>query len=214
MKYLFIFLIFLFIGIGITFGFSVWKKEKAVVLTKITPPQENRFSIEPAPKQTLTGLVATMSGQILWQSRIATQPAERKDLKQIKQAELLVTGKESSASVIFKDAVTINLFSESEIEFVQTLPVNFVFRQNKGKINYVKKGSIPLSVRSLHLLMTFTDGEYFLNTDSENHTMELTVKKGLVKAAYNNLQFETQTIEIKEGEKFVFEDDSRTGEIK
>jgi hypothetical protein len=212
-KYLYIFLFSFIVGVGIAFGFSFWKKEKAVIVPKISP-QEEKFSIDSPPKQSLKGIITSQSGQILWQSRVATEPAEINDLKQIQQAELLVTGKESNISINFKDAVAITLSSESEIEFLQTLPVNFVFRQNKGEINYVKKGSIPFSVRSMHLLMTFTDGEYLLNIDSENHTLELVVKKGLVKAAYNNIQYETQNIKIIEGEKFVFDDDSRTGEIK
>jgi len=213
MKYLYLFLTFLLIGIGVAFGYSFWKKGKSTTITKISPTEE-QFSIEPPPKQSMTGTVATMSGQILWQSRTATQPAEIKELKQVQQAELLATGKDSAISVIFKDAVTVNLSPQSEIEFIQTLPVNFVFRQNKGEINYLKKGTIPLSIRSLHLLMTLVDGEYSLNTDAENHTLELTVKKGFVRAAYNNLQYETQTVEINEGEKYIFDDDSRSGEIK
>jgi hypothetical protein len=212
-KNLYLFFIFLFIGIGIAFGYSVWKKEKVTIVQKISP-QEEKFSIESPPKQSQKGVVASMSGQILWQSRIAAEPAEIKDLKQVQQAELLATGKESNISINFKDVVTITLSSESEIEFVQTLPINFVFRQNKGEINYLKKGMIPLSIRSFHLLMTFSDGEYLLNTNFDDHTLELTVKKGLVKAAYNNIQYETQTADIKEGEKFIFEDDSRTGKIE
>lgn len=211
-KYLYLFVAFLLTGICIAFGYFFWKKEKATVVTKIVPMEE-RFSIEPPPKQSRKGTVVSASGQILWQSRIATIAAEIKDIKKIQQGELLGTGKESAVSVVFNDGANINLSSDSEIEFLQTLPVNFVFRQNKGEINYVKKGSIPLSIRSLHLLMTFTDGEYLLNTDVDKHRLELTVEKGLVKVAYNNLQYETQSAEINEGKKFVFNDDGRVGEI-
>lgn len=212
-KFLTLFFFFLLIGIGITFGYSFWKKEKATVVTPVFPKEE-RFSIEPPPKEARTGTVSTMSGQILWESRIATQPAEIKELKQVQQAETLETGKDGQVIVTFTDDASVTLSPDSKIEFLQTLPVNFVFRQSKGEINYIKKGTIPLTVRSLHLLMAFSDGEYVITTDAGKHTLELTVKKGLVKAAYNNLQYETQTVEIKEGEKYLFDDDTRTGEVQ
>lgn len=212
-KYLMLFLLFLLIGVGVTFGYSFWKKEKATVVTQVSPKEEP-FFIKPPPKESRIGTVSTMSGQILWESRIATEPAKIKDLKQVQQAETLATGKDGYATVTFPDATTISISPESKIEFVQTLPVNFVFKQIKGEINYLKKGTIPFSVRSLHLLMTFSDGEYVIKTDSDTHTLVLTVKKGSVKAAYNNLQYETQSVEIKEGEKYIFDDDKRTGEIQ
>lgn len=213
MKYLSLFLLFLFIGIGIALGYFFWKKEKATMVMPISP-KEKRFSIEPPPKESRIGTVSSMSGQILWESRIATKPAEIKDLKQVQQGEKLTTGKDGQTVISFPDAASITLSPESEIEFIQTLPIHFVFKQTKGKINYLKKGTIPLSVRSLHLLMTFSDCEYVINTDAENHILTLTVKKGSVKAAYNNLQYETQTVVINEGEKYVFNDDKRTGKIK
>lgn len=213
MKYLSLFLFFLIIGIGVAFGYSFWKKGKAKVVIPVSQKEE-RFSIEPPPKQSKIGTVATMSGQILWQSRIATQPAEIKELKQVQQGETLVAGKNGQAVISFADSGLITLSPESEIEFVQTLPVNFVFRQKKGEINYLKKGTIPLSVRSLHLLMTFSDGEYLINTDADTHILELTVKKGSVKVVYNNLRYETQTVDINEGKKYNFEDDKRIGKIR
>jgi len=212
-KFLTIFFLFLLIGIGIALGYSFWKKQKVTVVIPVSPKEE-RFSIEPPPKESKTGTVSTMSGQILWESRIATAPAEIKELKQVQQGEVLETGKDGQTVVIFSDSVSITLSPESKIEFIQTLPVNFVFKQTKGEVSYLKKGIIPLSIRSLHLLMTFSDGEYVLNTDSDNHTLELTVKKGLVKAAYNTVLYETQGVEIKEGEKYIFNDDTRIGEIQ
>lgn len=213
MKYLTLFFLFLIIGIGITLGYSFWKKEKAAVVTPVSP-KEKRFSIEPPPKEARIGTVSAMSGQILWESRIATQPAEIKDLKQVQQAETLETGKDGKVVVAFTDVASVTLSPDSKIEFLQTLPVNFVFRQSKGEINYAKKGTIPLSIRSLHLLMSFSDGEYVINTDADKHSLELTIKKGSVKVAYNNLKYETQIVEIKEGEKYLFDDDKRIGETK
>lgn len=213
MKYLSLFLLFLLIGVGIVFGYSFWKKEKATVVTPVSPKEE-RFSIESPPKEARTGTVSTMSGQILWESRIATQPAEIRELKQVQQAETLETGKTGQAKVTFADASSVSLSPDSEIEFLQTLPVNFVFRQNKGEINYVKKGIIPLTVRSLHLLMAFSDGEYTLKTDRDTHKIELGIIDGSVKIAYNDINYNTQTLEVTKGQKYLFDDDSRTGEIQ
>lgn len=212
-KYLNLFLLFLLIGIIVIVGYSIWKKEKTVIIKNIIP-QEKIFSIEPAPKQARVGTIATMTGQIFWQSRIATQSSEIKDLKQVQQAELLGTGKDSSVSALFNDAVSINLSSDSEIEFLQTLPLNFVFRQNKGTIIYEKIGTVPLSIRTLHLLISVLTGKISLATDMETHIVTLEVLEGSVKLGYNDVDYNTQTLELKKGERYIFEDDTREGIIE
>ena len=215
-KYLNIFLLFILVGIVIYAGYFVWKKEGTEIkkITNIVVPQEKLFSIDPPPKQALVGNVTSTTGQIFWQSRTATQSAQVKDLKIVQQAELLGTGKDSSASLVFKDAVSINASSESQIEFLQTLPINFVFRQNNGAIIYEKNGTIPLSIRSLHLTMSVSNGKISLTTDMEKHIITLDVLDGSVKLGYNDVDYNTQTQVVDKGQRYIFDDDKREGTIE
>jgi len=212
MKYLNLFLLFIIIGIISSFGYSFWKNNKTNVITTIFPDEE-RFSIEPPPKQSKIGTVEKISGQIFWESRIATKPAEIKQIKKVQQGESLATGIDGQVTINFSESASLLLLPESDVEFVQTLPANFVFRHKKGEIKYIKNGSIPISIRALHLLVSINDGEITLDINPDTHIISLTVNKGSVKIAYNDLRYNTQTLEIKEGQKFIFSDDDREGMV-
>jgi hypothetical protein len=208
--------LFILIGVIVAFGYSIWKKEKTIVVNKIIPQkQEEQFSIDVPPKQSKVGVVESISGnEILFQSRIASMPVKMTEIKQIQQAELLSLGKETSSKILFKDAVSIDMSQESEIEFLQTLPINFVFRQNKGKIIYEKLGSIPISIRSRFLLTSIIEGKTSIDTDIETHIITLTVLEGSVKVAYNDIDYKTQTQIIEKGKVFIFNDDLREGTLE
>lgn len=208
--------LFILIGVIISFGYFIWKKEKTIVVNKIVPQkQEEQFSIDVPPKQSKVATVDSISGdEIFFQSRIASAPAKIKTIQKIQQAELLSLGKESSASLSFKDALSIDMSQESEIEFLQTLPNNFVFKQTKGKIVYQKLGIIPISIRSRFLLISLVDGKISVNTDIDTHTITLSVIEGSVKVAYNDIDYKTQSLEIKKGDTFVFDDDRREGSVE
>jgi len=211
-KYLKIFFVFLLIGILGFFLFYFIRKDKATISTDQIK-RKKIFSISPAPKESIVGTIASASGQILWQSRVADEPEATKEIKKIRQAELLATGKDGQATVVFSDDLNIKLDKESEIEFLQTLPLNFVFRQNKGEILYEKTGDIPLSVRSFHLLISIENGIVLISTDEKNHEIIILAKSAKAKIAYNDINYQTQIIKLNEGEKFTFNDDSRIGDL-
>lgn len=208
--------LFILIGVIISFGYFIWQKEKTIVVNKIIPQkQEEQFSIDVPPKQSKIAIVESISGdEIFFQSRIASAPAKIKTIEKIQQAELLSLGKESSASLLFKEALSIDMSQESEIEFLQTLPNNFVFKQTKGKIVYQKLGTIPISVRSRFLLVSLVEGKISINTDIDTHVITLTVLEGSVKIAYNDIDYKTQSLEIEKGDVFVFDDDRREGSVE
>lgn len=213
MKYINLFLLFLILGIGLVVGNYIWKHEKSAVTSKIFPT-EKQFSIDPPPSQARVGEIVSMSGEILWQSRVATESARIQKVQKLQQAELLATGKDGSASATFASAVDFQMGEAAEVEFLQTLPLNFVFRQNKGNILYEKTGDTPLSVKSLHLLTAVTKGKISINTDSEKHFIYLEIIEGAAKIAYNDIDYNTKTLELSKGDKLTYDDDKREIDIK
>lgn len=208
--------LFILIGVIISFGYFIWQKEKTIVVNKIIPQkQEEQFSIDVPPKSSRVATVESISGEeIFFQSRIASTPARIKTIDHIQQAELLSLGKDTNASVLFKDAVSIDISPDSEIEFLRTLPSNFVFKQTKGTVIYQKLGIIPISIRSRFLLVSLVDGKISINTDIDTHVITLSVLEGSVKVAYNDINYKTQSLEIEKGDIFVFDDDRREGSVE
>lgn len=190
------------------------KPEKPLVNpTSSSPIPESKFSIENAPTDSLKVQVSTMSGKILYQDRVATEPAEVKTLKEVQQGETLVTDQTGSLKAQIPGQLNLNIFPKTELEFTQTLPSNIVLTQNKGQVEYLRPGSDPVSIRSNDLLieMDGTDLVITVNDDQSRITVEAT--KGPVKVGYNDASQLSTVKSISEGDTLIFNEDTKTARI-
>jgi len=168
MKKLRVLFPFLFVGIILGSGYYVWKSNQTnndIERVKKSP----RFSIQKAPINSEKGTIQSMSGTIKWSSRtaIATEGTQITKPVPIQQGEELMTGQEGSVSIHYQSGLIISLSPNSHLSFVQMLPTNFVLNQLKGTIEYQKNNSIPLAIRSLHLLTQLDNEQVYKIHDGE-----------------------------------------------
>ncbi|MDO8611026.1 MAG: hypothetical protein Q7R95_10905 [bacterium] len=214
MKKLLIFFIFLFIGIVLGSIYYVWKNNQTNSDIEQVK-KEPRFSIETAPKNSEVGTIQSMSGTIKWGSRIAiaTEGAQITKPVPIQQGEELMSGEDGSAIIHYQSGLTISLSPNSHISFIQMLSTNFVLNQLKGTIEYEKNSPIPLGIRSLHLLMQMDNGDIQIVTDEKIGLIEITVKRGSVRIAFNDLQNISNVVSLSQGDQYLFDDKKRQGNI-
>lgn len=177
-----------------------------------TISEESRFSIKEPPKDSKKGMVESMTGEVKWTSRVATEEAALDKPIQIQQGENLETGEEGEVVVKFTDIGIVKMFSKSEVSFIQTLPANFVFSQTKGSVIYSGEGQMPISIRTFHLLTVITQGVVELSISENEPIINIVVKKGKIKVAFNNLKYESQVLELREGEAYIFNDEKLQGD--
>lgn len=274
MKKLLYFFIFLFIGIVLGSGYYIWKSNQTNSNIE-RAKKETRFSIEKAPKNSEAGTIQSMTGTIKWESRIATEVAQITKPVSIQQGEELMSGEDGNAVIYYQSGLTISLFPNSHISFVQMLPTNFVLNQLKGTIEYQKNNSIPLFIRSLHLLTQMDNeqvykiqdgetlwslaGRFYSNwldwtyiatrnnisdptnvstgrilfipslsskyakpkngdlqiaVDEKKARIDITVKSGSVKIAFNDLKNVSNVVSLYEGDRYIFDDEKRQGNIE
>lgn len=208
MKNLLLFIISILIGGIVAVGYYRFIVDKKSILSPISQNKESAFSIANPPKQSITGKIISMTGMVEWESRVATQPAQIVKPVPIQQGENLITKDDGNVSVTFDNIGNIKLLPKTEVDFVQTLPLNFVVNQKSGTAVYTKTGTVPFSIRSLHLLVTIT-GEIKLAIDEEEPTITINVNEGKATIAYNDLQNISHVLTIDQGESFVFDDQNR-----
>lgn len=207
MKYYFIAVILFFTGIFI--GTDIyWRQNinhggKADISTD--------FSVNDAPKDSVKGEIASMSGKILWQSRIASEPGELASLNQVQQGEKIITGGSGNIKVTFKNNGSISMFPDSELNIVQTLPQNFVFEQDKGSIEYQTDSDTFLSTRIYKLLTTLKKGTMNINIDDKGEFTTCSLINGESEVAYNDINFLSHTLTLTSGDKFIFDNFTREG---
>jgi len=208
-------IIFLAIGIGFYF-YQAKNTDKTFFISPLVEGNNlnvSSFSIENAPLQSLRGKITSMTGEISWQGRIATEAARIYSPVTIQQGEKLITGEKSSLNLDFKNGCLVEFLPETEIEVIQTLPENIVFLQSSGTAKYVKTGDYPLSVRIKSLLVQ-GDGNIVISINPEDLLITLDLKSGTAIAAYNDLDYLSHEVMFQAGEILVFNDGTRKAVLK
>lgn len=166
------------------------------------------FSIENPPPLSLKGNISSLSGTVSWQSRIATQPAEITAPQPIQQGEEIRTGNDGQATIQFPNLGYMIVSPGTELDMIQVLPTSAVIVQNQGSVTYHQTGTIPLAIRSLHLLTTIS-GDATITKQADEPIITVAVQKGSAKIGFNTLQYVSVVQEITEGQQLTFHDDTR-----
>lgn len=185
----------------------------AVVSDPTPTPSRTAFSIENPPSESISGTITDISGDMWLVPRESTEPAKLAGTELIKQGEKLIASDSGQITVTFPQLGQMRMIPESEVDVVQTLPVDLVFQHYKGTTEYERIGTVPLSVRSFRLLVSVTEGRIRVTTDEEQHTVSVEVLRGQATAAYNNPEIISTLVTIGEGEEFFFNSDTREGSI-
>lgn len=202
------------VGMGIIIIAGVYLFVPKVEQKKLLSPAVFSVeSIERPPEQSLKGKIISLSGEVGWQSRVATESAKIISPQPIQQGEMLQTGDDGNILVQFDEVGKLAIFPKTKIDFVQTLPLNFVTVQNTGSVKYQKMGLVPISVRALHLLIDQSEGEMEVNINKDEGLVIVDVIKGKVTAAYNDLDYLSHVSEVKQSESLLFNDQKRVIKI-
>lgn len=179
--------------------------------TKLTKQKSTQTSFNPekAPTESLRGKIATFSGIIKWQSRIATEAARVNLPAFIQQGEQIETEDNGKLTIEFPNVSLIKISPDSQINFAQTLPANIVLVQSKGLVQYQKSGKENISIRVLHLLIQQTSGEMIVSISKDRPLITVNIKKGEATIAYNDAANISQEVTINEGKQLIFNDSTR-----
>lgn len=214
---LFIFFFLMGAAIAVALSLEIARKRINIPLPVPTPKESvqsfDTYSVNDAPKDSVRGQIATMSGEIRWTSRTATEAAILTKPITIQQGEDLETGITGNLDITFPNTSSVKVFPESKVSIVQTLPSNFLFAQNKGEIEYEKVGNTPVSIRILSLLSEI-NGKALIYIPGNSPYIYLTVEDGTARGAYKDVNGITQVIELKKGQRFIFNDDRMIGVIR
>lgn len=209
MKYILLFLLSVLIGFT---SFVIYRKY-SVSHIKTPPYRAKPFSLDVPPAKSLKGQIESMTGDIEWQSRSATEPAKLTQKKPVLQGEEFWTKEDGTLNIRFENVVEITADANTHLNIVQTLPMNFVVLQDSGAAAYKKSpAAAPTSIRTLHVLTQLNDGEADVEVDDTAIT--LTVKTGSVTVAYNDKKNISRVVTINGGNTYTFDDKTRKGETK
>lgn len=172
-----------------------------------TSPTATPFSLKNAPSQSLKGKLHIIADDVIFEDRVASEAAKITEDMSLQQGEHIETGNTGRAKIFF-DPVAIDIFPESAIDIVQTLPVNLVFNFLKGRISIERFSDKTVSVRTKHLLIDIT-GKADIEIDKDKPLISINVSSGSAVLAYNNLKYETQSLQLSKGQSLIYNDATR-----
>lgn len=168
----------------------------------------SRFSLEKAPSASLVGTITLMEGEVMHEERLATESAKITTPIPIQQGESLLTGVDGKIILTFEKAAEVNMFPETSVNIIQTLPANLVFYQTKGTATYIKLANIPVSIRTRRLLIE-NYGDITITMDKIEPVITITVNSGSATFAYNNLDNISQVLTVNEQKTLTFNEGMR-----
>jgi hypothetical protein len=174
-----------------------------------TPLAASSFSLNSPPSESLKGTIVSLSGDVSWQSRVATEASEITKPMQIQQGEEIFTKEKGQAAVIFSGAANILIYPKTKVNFIQTLPSNILIGQNTGTVEYKLLNKSPLSVRSQDLLIKVNQGEISISVSEKQPYITVDVKEGSITAGYNDLNFLTKVVDVAENKRLIFRTDTK-----
>jgi len=208
MKNILIFLAYFLLGIFLIFSFR--KFTQAISSQKLKSPLPIfSFSLDNAPSESLKGQLISLTGEVDWQSRTATEPAKITKPILIQQGEGIKTLDTGTATIVFPKAVNIIISPKTELNIIQTLPNNILIGQNNGFTDYKKLGESPLSVRTNDLLVKINQGEITISVSENQPYITVDVINGSVTAGYNDINFITRVLNISSGKSLLFKTDTK-----
>lgn len=203
---------------SIIFGFAsvalFFIVHKQVEVRQIPLPKPSiSFSLENPPPKSIRGNVVSITGDVVWESRIATEASTLTKNIPLVQGEFIETKDNGIVSVQFPKASFITLAPKSKIYFVQAIPKNLVIVQESGSVQYEQTGSIPISVRTLGLLVSQDTGEIHISINALGSKVTVTADTGNVTLAYEDKDNLSILENLEERDRFVFYPDEREGEV-
>ena len=168
----------------------------------------SRFSLQKAPTESLVGTITSMSGDVEYEPRTATVSAKINSPVTVQQGESLATGADGKLVLSFDKNAEIDFSPDTSIDIIQTLPADLVFAQKTGTAEYRKLAEIPVTIRSLHLLIE-NGGDVLVSIDKVRPIITVTVKSGTIEAAYNNINNDTRLVTVASGKRLTFNNSTR-----
>lgn len=209
MRNIGLFIIGLLVGAGFIFGYARLTTQRPQNPLK-TAKSVSTFSIDAAPSQSLKGSIVSRSGTLFWESRIATEPAPLNDNVQIQQGERLITQDKSNTSIRFDHVGSITLSENTDVSFIQTLPIDCVIEQKKGTVTYKKEGVIPLSIRIRSAIITNISGTVQITMTEGDSIILISTIQGTAQIGFNDLDFVSHVFTLREGQVYEYNSDERT----
>jgi hypothetical protein len=208
MKNILIFVAYFLLGIFLIFSFR--QLTETINFHELNSPlPQFSFSLDTPPSQSLQGAITSLSGEVEWQSRVATEPAKITKPRQVQQGEGVKTLESGQAMIVFPDIAGIAVYPKTEINIIQTLPSNILIGQNNGAADYKKLNGNHLSVRSQNLLVKINQGEIMISVDENKPYITVNVITGSVTVVYNDINFITKLVDVSPGESLLFRTDTK-----
>lgn len=210
-KFVFLFLFSFLVGVLIFVVYGIVRKNPGKSINNIVQTiARPDFSIYNAPSDSVKGTIKSLQGDVFWEPRAATDSAQIYSPISLQQGEGIGTGADGHLEIEFPAQVNIKLENNSRIDFIQTLPTEFVASVASGSAEFIRLGNTPISLDIAHLLVRINSGETDITIDQNKGIVNLNIINGSITTGYNDTGLTSHVNDFNAGQKVMFNDLTRT----
>jgi len=202
----------IFIGVFFVFLFHYFTHPTTSPQVNQTSEVISNYSLENAPTQSFSGEIISLSGDNKWESRTATEPGVLQKPSKLQQGEEVMTGSNGTMAIEFPKGLSMTLSANTDVSIIQTIPQSIVIAQKSGSVHYTKNEVSPLFIRNSSLLTELKSGE--INVSMNNNFTTISVLKGSIIAAYNNIDTKSMVTTVNAGERFIYNSIEKKGLVE
>ncbi len=216
MKQIILFILSFGIGIALFLGYQKYRvtPQPTIITTKKVVMKPYIFPLEKAPTESQIGSISSLQGEVYFQSRVATEPAQITEPMQVQQGEKVITGQTAKAVVQFPELIEATMSANTELEFIQTILSSPVILQTQGSVSYQKLGTISPNIRTMRLLTAINQGISIFSVDTDNSTVIIDVISGSVTVGFNDIDAITNQVTISADQQYIFDNELQQGRIQ
>jgi len=212
MKYL-VFLVFS-IGVGFACVVMFFIIHRQVEIKQIPlPTPDDAFSLENPPPRSFRGTITSITGDVLWQGRTATEESKLTQDTQLAQGEIVETNDTGNITVQFPNVSMISLMQKTKVDFIQAIMQNLVVLQESGIATYKQDGSVSVTVQANGMIVEQKTGEMALTIKSLTGHVVISISKGTATVAYEDVDNLSTVVHLKEGDQYVYYPEYKNGEM-
>lgn len=141
----------------------------------------------PPPRQALTGRLTNIIGEVKYLSRQATATALITSETTLFQGESVAVDATSSVKIMLPSVGEVNVLTNGEVTLSNAAPTSLLFVQTGGRVTYSASNSaVPISIRSLHLLVTLASGSATISVHEPVGSIRLQIGNEPITVGYQD----------------------------
>lgn len=172
-------------------------------------PQPISFQFQP-PTNSLAAQIIMVTGDVTKVPLNSTNSATLKVNDSVLAGEPISVGSHSDLNLKITNFLQATASAETSLSLVSGNPKSLLLQQSNGSAEYQTLSSdVPVSIRTLHFLIVFTNGQIKVTTNQQTNKVTVSLTTGSAKIAWEDQNLNSQLLNLLPLKSYTLNDNTK-----